>query len=57
MSKTYWDLLHFYSFYWASCTNTFKDIPLNVIQLNWDLMCRLKGFGPQIEELSLGLKR
>ena len=37
--ETLWDLLHFYSSLWASCTTTFKGTPLNIIQLNSCLAC------------------
>ena len=37
-----WDLLHFYSSLWTSCTIAFKGIPLNAIQLNWFLVCDSK---------------
>ena len=40
---TLWDLLHFYSFLWASCTVAFRGVPLNVIQLSCLLVCNLKG--------------
>ena len=43
MSEILWDLLHFYSSFGASCTDYFKGIPLNFIQLNWHSMCRPKG--------------
>lgn len=38
-----WDLLHFNSYLWASCTVTFKGVPLNVIQLSWCSVCNSKG--------------
>ena len=39
-----WDLLHFYSSLWASCTITFRAVPLNVIQLGWLYVCNMKGW-------------
>ena len=30
-----WDLLHLYSFLWASCIVVFRGVPLSVLQLNW----------------------
>ena len=42
MTKTLWDLFHFYSPLWASCTIAFKDTPLNVIQLNGCLVYNSK---------------
>ncbi|RVW54365.1 Vacuolar protein sorting-associated protein 41-like [Vitis vinifera] len=30
MEGMLWDLIHFYSSFWASCTNAFRGIPLNV---------------------------
>ena len=39
------DQLHFYSSFYAFCTDAFRSIPLNVIQVNWFLMCKSKGFG------------
>lgn len=39
-----WDLLHLYSSFWASYTNAFKNIPFNVIRLNWHSMCSSKEF-------------
>ncbi|KAL6316817.1 hypothetical protein AAG906_021117 [Vitis piasezkii] len=30
-----WDLIRFYSSLWASCTEAFRGVPLNVLQLNW----------------------
>ena len=39
-----YDLLHFYSFFWASCIDTFEGLPLIVTQLSWHSMCRSKGF-------------
>ena len=39
-----WDLLYFYSSsFKASFINNFKDIPLNILQLNQHSMCRPKG--------------
>lgn len=39
-----WDLLYFYSSsFKASFINNFKDMPLNIIQLNQHSMCRPKG--------------
>ena len=34
-----WDLLHFYSSLWASCTAAFSGVLLNVTQLNWLTVC------------------
>ncbi|RVX01566.1 DUF724 domain-containing protein 7 [Vitis vinifera] len=30
-----WDLIRFYSSLWASCTEAFRGVPLNILQLNW----------------------
>ena len=38
-----WDLLHFYSSFWASLTVAFRGIPLKVIQLSWTSVCNSKG--------------
>ena len=37
-----WDLLHFYSSLWASCTIAFRGVPLSVLQLNWIVVCDSK---------------
>ena len=37
-----WDLLHFYSSLWASCTTAFREVPLSVLQLNWTAVCDSK---------------
>ena len=38
-------IIHFDSFvFLASCTFTFKDIPLNIVQLDWFSACRTKEF-------------
>ena len=34
-----WDLIRFYSSLWASCTETFRGVPLNILQLNWIGVC------------------
>ncbi|RVW53008.1 putative ribonuclease H protein [Vitis vinifera] len=34
-----WDLIRFYSSLWASCTEAFRGVPLNVLQLNWIGVC------------------
>ena len=33
--ETLWDLILFYSSLGASCTTTFRGVPLSVLQLNW----------------------
>ena len=43
-----WYTIYFLASFWAFCT-TFKDIPLNVVQLHWLLVCRSKGVGWQGE--------
>ena len=30
-SEALWDTIHFLASFWASCTTTFKDIPLNLV--------------------------
>ena len=50
--ETLWDLFHFFSSLWASCTNDFKGIPLNVIKFSWLLVCTPLGLGHRWEELS-----
>ncbi|RVW27818.1 hypothetical protein CK203_107068 [Vitis vinifera] len=37
-----WDLIWFYSSLWASCTEAFRGVPLNVLQLNWITVCASK---------------
>ena len=37
-----WDLIRFYSFLWASCTEAFRGVPLSVLQLNWIAVCASK---------------
>ena len=39
MEGMLWDLIHFYSSFWASCTIAFRGISLNVILLSWLLVC------------------
>ncbi|RVW29636.1 hypothetical protein CK203_100953 [Vitis vinifera] len=34
-----WDLIRFYSSLWASCTEAFRGVPLNILQLNWIGVC------------------
>ena len=38
-----WDTIHFLASFWASCTMFFKGIPLNVVQLDWLVVCSSKG--------------
>ena len=40
-----WDTIHFLSSFWASCTTTFKGVLLNVVLLDWLLVCRSKDVG------------
>ena len=42
-SEVLWDIIHFLASFWAFCTTTFKDIPLNVVQLDWLALCSSKG--------------
>ena len=37
------DVIHFFASFCASCTTTFKGISLHVFQLDWFLVCSLKG--------------
>ena len=37
-----WNLLCFYSSFWASCIVAFKGIQLKFIQLNWRSVCNSK---------------
>ena len=37
-----WDLILFYSSFWASCTVAFRGVPLSVLQLNWTAVCASK---------------
>ncbi|RVW93876.1 Transposon TX1 uncharacterized 149 kDa protein [Vitis vinifera] len=37
-----WDLIRFYSSLWAFCTEAFRQVPLNVLQLNWIVVCASK---------------
>ena len=39
------NISHFLASFWASWTTTFKGIPLNMIQLDWMLVCSSKGVG------------
>lgn len=41
------DVIHFFASFCASCTTTFKGISLNVFQLDWFLVCSLKGVSQQ----------
>ena len=55
-----WDLIQFYSSLWASCTEAFRGVPLNVLQLNWIGVCvskvwRLMGFLFVFRVLLLGV--
>ena len=34
-----WDSIHFLAFLWAFCSVVFKGIPLNVLQLDWLVVC------------------
>ena len=34
------DISHFYTSFWASYITAFKDIPLNIVHLDWFSMCR-----------------
>ena len=34
-----WDLFHFFSSLWASCTLVFRGVPLSFLQLNWLAVC------------------
>ena len=38
-----WDLIYFYSSFWAFATLAFRGIPLNIIQFDWNLVYRSKG--------------
>ena len=38
-----WDSIHFLASLWAFCSVIFKDIPLNVLQLDWLVVCRSNG--------------
>ena len=40
--KIIYDLIYFYSSSWISTATTFKSAPLNVIQLDWKVLCRSK---------------
>ncbi|KAL6323792.1 hypothetical protein AAG906_002260 [Vitis piasezkii] len=39
MEEMVWDLIRFYSSLWASCTEAFRGVPLNILQLNWIGVC------------------
>ena len=43
-----WDTIYFLTSFWASCTTTFKSIPINVVQLDWLSVCRSKGVGLKV---------
>ena len=38
-----WDTIHFLASFWASCSMVFKGIPLNVMQLDWLVVCSSNG--------------
>ena len=40
-----WDTIHFLASFLASCTSTFKGIPLDFVQLDWLAVCSSKGVG------------
>ena len=40
-----WDTIHFLASFLASCTSTFKGIPLDLVQLDWLAVCSSKGVG------------
>ena len=44
-SKGLWDMIFFLASFWESCSTTFKGVPLNLIQLDWMLVCNSKGVG------------
>ena len=46
-SKGLWDMIFFITSFQASCSTTFKGVPLNLIQLDWMLVCNSKGVGQQ----------
>ena len=48
-----WDLLHFFSSFLAYVLTNLKKFPLNVIQLNWHLMCTPIELDHHWKELSL----
>ena len=42
-SEILWDSIHFLASLWAFCSVVFKDIPLNVLQLDWLVVCSSNG--------------
>ena len=38
-SENLWDSIHFLVSLWAFCSMVFKGIPLNVLQLDWLVVC------------------
>ena len=38
-----WDTIHFLASFWASCSMVFTGIPLNVMQLDWLVVCSSNG--------------
>ena len=38
-----WDTIHFLASFWASCSMVFKGIHLNVMQLDWLVVCSSNG--------------
>ena len=50
--ETLWELFHFFTSLWASCTDDFKGIPLNIIQLSWLSVCTPLGLSHQWKEPS-----
>ena len=46
-SKGLWDMIFFIASFWPSCSTTLKDVPFNLIQLDWMLVGNSKGVGQQ----------
>ena len=40
-----WDIIYFLTSFWTSCATTFRDVTLNLIQLDWMSMCSSNGVG------------
>ena len=42
-SENLWDSIHFLAYFWAFCAMVFKGISLNVLQLDWLVVCSSNG--------------
>ena len=42
-AENLWDSIHFLAYLWDFCSMVFKGIPLNVLQLDWLVVCSSNG--------------